>query len=91
MKILSKKKYCSLIEEIKELKKKCNEFTEVNEKITKKLEDKKTSCKLNKGNDFCFDCKNSFKYKTYWGTIETERCGCLLDIPCENFERKEDK
>lgn len=82
MKILSKKKYNKLIEDFEELQKK-------NESIGKKLEDKKTSCKLNNGKDFCFKCENSYRYKTYWGAAEYEKCGCLLDVPCEDFKRKE--
>lgn len=45
---------------------------------------------MNNGKDFCFNCKNSYRYKTYWGVTEYEKCGCLLDVPCESFERKED-
>ena len=62
----------------------------INESLGKKLEDKKTSCKLNNGKDFCFECKNSYRYKTYLGVIEIEKCGCLLDVPCEDFKKKED-
>ena len=90
MKILSKKKYNKLIEDFEELQKKVEELKRTNESIGKKLEDKKTSCKLNNGKDFCFNCKNSYRYKTYWGSTEIEKCGCLLDVPCEDFERKED-
>ena len=90
MKILSKKKYNKLIEDFEELQKKVEELKRTNESIGKKLEDKKTSCKLNNGKDFCFNCKNSYRYKTYWGATEIEKCGCLLDVPCEDFERKED-
>lgn len=93
MKILSKKKYNKLIEDFEELQKKVEELKRINESLGEKLEDKKTSCKLNNGKDFCFKCQNSYRYKTYprpfWGTTEIERCGCLLDVPCENFERKE--
>ena len=39
--------------------------------------------------DFCFKCKNSYRYKTYWGAEEIEKCGCLLDVPCVNFEEKD--
>ena len=90
MKILSKKKYNKLIEDFEELQKKVEELKRTNESIGKKLEDKKTSCKLNNGKDFCFNCENSYRYKTYWGATEYEKCGCLLDVPCESFERKED-
>ena len=24
------------------------------------------------------------------GVTEIEKCGCLLDVPCEDFKRKED-
>lgn len=93
MKILSKKKYNKLIEDFEELQEKVEELKRINESLGKKLEDKKTSYKLNNGKDFCFKCQNSYRYKTYprpfWGTTEIERCGCLLDVPCENFERKE--
>lgn len=81
MKILTKKEYNKIIDDFEKLKKQCEELEE-------KLEDKKTSCKLNKGKDFCFNCKNSFRYKTYFGVNEIEACGCLLDVPCESFEMK---
>lgn len=90
MKILSKKKYNKLIEDFEELQEKVEELKRINESLGKKLEDKKTSCKMNNGKDFCFNCKNSYRYKTYWGVTECEKCGCLLDVPCESFERKED-
>lgn len=89
MKILSKKKYNKLIEDFEELQEKVKELKRINESIEKKLEDKKTSYKMNNGKDFCFNCQNSYRYKTYWGGIETEKCGCLLDVACESFERKE--
>lgn len=81
MKILTKKEYNKIINDFEKLKKQCRELEE-------KLEDEKTSCKLNKGKDFCFNCKNSFRYKTYFGVNEIEACGCLLDVPCESFEMK---
>ena len=104
MKILSKKKYNKLIEDfeklqekVEELKrineslgKKLEELKRINESLGKKLEDKKTSCKMNNGKDFCFNCANSYRYKAYWGTTEIEQCGCLLNVSCESFERKED-
>lgn len=90
MKILSKKKYNKLIEDFEELQEKVKELKRINESIEEKLEDKKTGCKLNSGKDFCFNCKNSYRYKTYWGATEIEKCGCLLDVPCEDFKRKED-
>lgn len=89
MKILSKKKYNKLIEDFEELQKKVEELKRTNESLGKKPEDKKTSCKMNTGRDFCFNCVNSYRYKTYWGVTEVERCGCLLDVTCESFERKE--
>lgn len=89
MKILSKKKYNKLIEDFEELQKKVEELKRINDSLGKKLEHEKTSCKLNNGKDFCFNCKNSYRYKTYWGVTEIEKCGCLLDIPCEDFRRKE--
>ena len=85
MKILSKKKYNKVLDDCKELQKKVEELKKENE------DDEKTSCKLNKGKDFCFSCKNSYRYKTYWGVTEYEKCGCLLDVPCEDFERREKK
>lgn len=89
MKILSKKKYNKLIDDFEEMQKKVEELKRINESLGKKLEDKKTSCKMNSGKDFCFKCGNSYRYKTYWGGIEIEKCGCLLDVPCEDFKRKE--
>lgn len=44
---------------------------------------------MNNGKDFCFKCENSYRYKTYLGGMEIEKCGCLLDVPCEDFKRKE--
>lgn len=90
MKILSKKKYNKLIEDFEKLQEKVEDLKRINESLGKKLEDKKTSCKMNNGKDFCFNCANSYRYKAYWGTTEIEQCGCLLDVPCESFERKED-
>ncbi len=79
MKILSKKKYNKLIEDFEESQKKVEELKRINESIGKKLEDKKTSCKLNNGKDFCFKCENSYRYKTYWGGMETENAvACLM-------------
>ena len=89
MKILSKKKYNKLIEDFEELQEKVKELKRINESIGKKLKDKKTSYKLNSGKEFCFKCENSYRYKTYLGVTEYEKCGCLLDVSCENFERKE--
>ncbi len=66
MKILSEKKYNKLIEDFEELHKKVEELKRINESIGKKLEDKKISCKMNNGKDFCFNCENSYRYKTYW-------------------------
>ena len=89
MKILSKKKYNKLIEDFEELQEKVKELERINESIKKNLEGKKTSYRLNKGSQFCFGCKNSYRYRTYMGIGEVEQCGCLLDVSCENFERKE--
>ena len=52
-----------------------------------KVEDKKTSCKVNDGKEFCFKCKNSYRYREYWGGMEVEKCGCLLNVSCEQFKR----
>lgn len=90
MKILSKKKYNKLIEDFEKLQEKVEELKRANESLGKKLEDKKTSCKMNNGKDFCFNCKNSYRYKTYWGITEIKKCGCLLAVSCEDFRRKED-
>lgn len=89
MKILSKKKYNKLIEDFEELQENLEKLKMINDSIGKKLEDKKTSCKLNSGSDFCFNCKNSYRYKTYYAMGESEQCGCLLNVSCEDFKRKE--
>ena len=57
MKILSKKKYNKLIEDFEKSQKKVEELKSINESIGKKLEDTKTSCRMNSGKDFCFNCK----------------------------------
>lgn len=87
MKILSKKKYSKLLDDFKELKDKCKDLERVNRNLEEKLGDKKTSYKVNSGKEFCFKCKNSYRYKTYWGGTEVEKCGCLLDVSCEQFKR----
>lgn len=89
MKILSKKKYNKLIDDLEELQKKVEELKRINESLEKKLEDKKTSCKANVGKDFCNICKNSYSYKNNNGLIAVNRLGCLLDVSCEDFKRKE--
>lgn len=90
MKILSKKKYNKLIEELEESQKKVDELKRINESIGKKLEDKKTSCKANVGKDFCNVCKNSYSYRKNSGLIAVNCVGCLLAVSCEDFKRKED-
>lgn len=87
MKILSKKKYSKLLDDFKELKDKCKDLERVNRNLEEKLVDKKTSYKVNSGKEFCFKCKNSYRYKTYWGGMEVEKCGCLLNVSCEQFKR----
>lgn len=87
MKILSKKKYRKLLEDFEELEDKCKDLERVNRNLEEKLGDKKTSCKVNDGKEFCFKCKNSYRYKTYWGGVDVEKCGCLLNVSCERFER----
>lgn len=89
MEILSKKKYNKLIEDFEKSQKKVEELKRINESLGKKLEYEKTSYKLNGGKDFCFTCKNSYRYRTYIGMGEVEQCGCLLDVSCEKFERKD--
>lgn len=91
MKILSKKKYNKLIEDFEKSQKKVEELKRINDSLGKKLEHKKTSCKLNNGKDFCFKCENSYRYKAYWGTTEIERRGCLLAVSGEDFKRKESR
>ncbi len=87
MKILSKKKYSKLLGDFEKLEDTCKELEELNKKLKEKLEDKKTSCKVNDGKEFCFKCKNSYRYREYWGGMEVEKCGCLLNVSCEQFER----
>lgn len=89
MKILTTKKYNHLIEDKEELEKENRNLRDEIKDLQAKVEDKKTSCKANKGSDFCFSCKNSYRYKTYWGVAEYEKAACLLDVACEDFERKE--
>lgn len=78
MKILSKKKYNKLIEDLEESQKKVEELKRINESIGKNLEDKKTSCKANVGKDFCNICKNSYSYRKNSGLVAINCLGCLL-------------
>ena len=77
------------MEDFEELQKKVEELKRINESLGKKLEYEKTVCKMSNGKEFCFNCQNSYRYKTYCGTTEIEKCGCLLKVPCKNFKRKE--
>lgn len=36
------------------------------------------------------DAKTLTDIRHIGGGMETEKCGCLLDVPCEDFKRKED-
>ena len=87
MKILSKKKYSKLLDDFEKLEDRCKELEKTAKKLKEILEDKKTSYKVNSGKEFCFKCKNSYRYKTYWGGMEVEKCGCLLNVSCEQFKR----
>lgn len=91
MKILSKKKYSKLLGDFEKLEDTCKELEELNKKLKEKLEDKKTSCKVNDGKEFCFKCKNSYRYREYWGGMEVEKCGCLLNVSCEQFKRVDEE
>ena len=90
MKILSKKKYNKLIEDFEKLEEKVEELKRINESIGKKLEDKKTSCKANVGKEFCNVCKNSYSYRKNSGLVAINYVGCLFDVSCEDFKKKED-
>lgn len=87
MKILSKKKYSKLLDDFEKLEDRCKDLERVNRNLKEKLGDKKTSYKVNSGKEFCFKCKNSYRYKTYCGGMEVEKCGCLLNVSCEQFKR----
>lgn len=91
MKILSKKKYNQLLQEVSYKDNKISQLTEENAILKEELEDKKTSCKANVGKDFCNICKNSYIYKKNNGLVPINCIGCLLDVPCEDFKKKEDK
>lgn len=90
MKILSKKKYNKLFNDCEKLQEKVEELKRTNESLEKKLEDKKTSYKANVGKEFCNVCKNSYSYRKNNGLVAINYVGCLLDVPCEDFKRKED-
>ena len=90
MKILSKKKYNQLLQEVSNKDNKISELTVENAMLKEKLEDKKTSCKANVGKEFCNVCKNSYSYRKNSGLVAINYVGCLLDVSCEDFKRKED-
>lgn len=89
MKILSRKKYNQLIQKLIDKDNTITKLIEEKAVLEGRPAEKKSSCKMNSGKDFCFNCANSYRYKTYWNCTEVERCGCLLDVSCENFERKD--
>lgn len=90
MKILSNKKYSELIEKLEKLEFEYENLKNINENLNKKLQAENTDYKVNNGKSFCSCCVNSYKYKDYYGPVGVERYGCFLDIPCEDFKRKED-
>lgn len=90
MRILSKKKYNQLLQEVSDKDNKISELTEKNATLKEALEDKKTSCKANAGKDFCNVCKNSYSYRKNNGLIAVNCVGCLLAVSCEDFKKKED-
>nr|DAK93100.1 MAG TPA: hypothetical protein [Caudoviricetes sp.] len=91
MKIFSMKKYNKVLDDCKELQKKVEELKKENESIKEKLETEKTSFKVNSGKIFCFSCENSYRYETYFKGGKCEECGCLLNVPCEDFKKKESR
>jgi hypothetical protein len=90
MKILSKKKYNQLLQEVSNKDNKISELTVENAMLKEELEDKKTSYKANVGKEFCNVCKNSYSYRKNSGLVAINYVGCLLDVPCEDFKKKED-
>jgi hypothetical protein len=88
MKILSKKKYNQLLQEVSNKDNKISELTVENAMLKEELEDKKTSCKANVGKEFCNACKNSYSYRKNSGLVAINYVGCLLDVTCEKFEKK---
>lgn len=90
MKILSKKKYNQLLQEVSNKDNKISELTVENAMLKEELEDKKTSCKANVGKEFCNVCKNSYSYRKNSGLVAINYVDCLLDVPCEDFKKKED-
>lgn len=88
MKILSKKKYNQLLQEVSNKDNKISELTVENAMLKEELEDKKTSCKANVGKEFCNICKNSYSYRKNSGLVGINYVGCLLDVTCEKFEKK---
>lgn len=90
MKILSKKKYNQLLQEVSNKDNKISELTVENAMLKEELEDKKTSCKANVGKEFCNVCKNSYSYRKNSGLVAINYVGCLLDVSCEDFKKKED-
>lgn len=88
MKILSKKKYNQLLQEVSNKDNKISELTVENAMLKEELEDKKTSCKENVGKEFCNVCKNSYSYRKNSGLVAINYVGCLLDVTCEKFEKK---
>lgn len=89
IKILSKKKYNHLIVENERLIKENSIIQQDVMDLQRRIDDKKTSCKINNGKAFCFSCANSYKRKVYWGATEHEVVGCLLEVSCEKFSLKE--
>lgn len=90
MKILSKKKYNQLLQEVSDKDNKISELTVENATLKEALEDKKTSCKANVGKYFCNVCKNSYSYRKNNGFVAINYVGCLLTVSCEDFKRKKD-
>ena len=90
MKILTNKKYKKLVKDLEELRHQCSIVADKCDMVANKLEVKKTSENMNGKHTYCSACTYSFAYKEYYGSVERETYGCLLEIPCEGFRKRKE-
>lgn len=90
MKILTNKKYKKLVKDLEELRNQCGIVADKCDMVANKLEVEKTSENMKGKHTYCSACTFSYAYKEYYGSVEHETYGCLLEIPCDGFRKRKE-
>lgn len=81
MKILRRKTYEKILSDNADFRR---ENIELKEQIKKYNSYGTSSRELNEGSSFCYSCENHYKY----GDGLYRGIGCLLNVKCDSFKRK---